>query len=387
MTGFQVMAQNYLEFVENKGQWDKKILFLANTGVGSIALQSDGYRVLLHNENDLKKINPHPHPGNHQHTTDIVKQTTALDPSRGGESGTGTEGNFVLRSHAYQVRFLNANPNPQIVPDKALPTYNNYFIGNDSTKWATYAKIYQGVTFKNIYPNIDIRYYTTSGKLKYDVIVHPGGDINNVALYFDGVDGLKIKEGKLSIKTSVMEVQEETPYTYQLLRNTKNEIPCSYEVRGNIVRFKLNGAYNKDAMLVVDPSIVFYGYTGSTADNWGFTATYDGQGNFYGGGIVFASGRFPTNNGAFQTSFQGGITEGLISGTDIGIIKFDPSGVNRIYATYLGGTGNEQPHSLVADGAGNLFIAGRTSSGSSYPVRGVGLYGTGGGCLISSYQN
>ena len=377
MMGFQVVAQNYLEFVENKGQWDKKILFLANTGVGSIALQSDGYRVLLHNEDDLKKLNPHPE--NHQHKTDVVKQSTALDPSRGGEGGTGTEADFVLRSHAYQVRFLNANPNPQIVPDKALPTYNNYFLGNDSTKWASHVKIYQGVTFKNVYPNIDIRYYTTSGKLKYDVIVHPGGDINNVALYFDGVDGLKIKEGKLSIKTSVLEVQEESPYTYQLLRNTKNEIPCSFEVRGNIVRFKLNGTYNKDAMLVVDPSIVFYGYTGSTADNWGFTATYDGQGNFYGGGIVFRNGQFPANNGAFQTSFQGGITEGQLSGTDIAIIKFDPSGVNRIYATYLGGTGNEQPHSLVADGAGNLFIGGRTSSGSSYPVRGVGLYGTGGG--------
>jgi hypothetical protein len=106
MTGFQVMAQNYLEFVENKGQWDKKILFLANTGVGSIALQSDGYRVLLHNENDLKKLNPHPHPGTHQHQTDVVKQSTALDPSRGGEGGNGTNGNLVLRSHAYQVTII-----------------------------------------------------------------------------------------------------------------------------------------------------------------------------------------------------------------------------------------------------------------------------------------
>lgn len=379
MTGFQVMAQNYLEFVENKGQWDKKILYLANTGIGSVALQSDGYRVLVHNEQDLQKINPHPHPGVHQHKTEATKQTAAIDPSRGGEGGSGADENLILRSHAYQVRFLNANPNPQIVPDKALPTYNNYFLGNDSSKWATNVKIYQGITFKNVYPNIDIRYYTADGKLKYDVIVHPGGDINNVALYFDGVDGLKIKEGKLSIKTSVVEVQEESPYTYQLLRNTKNEIPCNFEVRGNIVRFKLNGAYNKDAMLVVDPSIVFYGYTGSTADNWGFTATYDGQGNFYGGGIVFRSGQFPANNGAFQTTFQGGVTEGQISGTDIVIIKFDPSGANRIYGTYLGGAGNEQPHSLVADASGNLFIAGRTSSGATYPVRGPGSYGPGGG--------
>ena len=43
-------------------------------------------------------------------------------------------------------------------------------------------------------------------------------------------------------------------------------------------------------------------------------------------------------------------------------MKFSSNGVNRLYATYLGGSGNEQPHSLVADQAGNLVIAGRTSS-------------------------
>lgn len=379
MIGIQGFAQNYLEFVENKGQWDKKILFLANTGIGEVALQRDGYRVLLHKESDLKKINLHPHPADHQHNTATVKSTTALDPSRGGGGGNGTDDKLVLHSHVYQVKFLNANPDPQIIPDKALPSYNNYFIGNDSTRWASNVKIYQGVTYKNVYPNIDIRYYTAGGHLKYDVIVHPGGNINNVSLYFEGADGLRIKDGKLNIKTSVIEVQEESPYTYQLFRNTRTEIPCSFELRGNIVRFKLTGAYNKDAMLVVDPSIVFYGYTGSTADNWGFTATYDGAGNFYGGGIAFGTGQFPTNNGAFQTSFQGGVTEGQISGTDIAIIKFDPTGANRIYATYLGGRGNEQPHSLVADATGNLFIAGRTSSGNSYPVRGRALYGNGGG--------
>ncbi|MBW0179357.1 MAG: PKD domain-containing protein [Sediminibacterium sp.] len=172
------------------------------------------------------------------------------------------------------------------------------------------------------------------------------------------------------------------PYTYQLARNTRTEIPCSFEVKGNIVRFKVNGAYNKDATLIVDPSIVFYGYSGSTAENWGFTATYDAMGNFYGGGIVFQPGTFPVSNGAFQRTFQGGISEGQLNPNDIAIIKFDPSGANRIYATYLGGTGNEQPHSLVVDSQGNLFIAGRTTSGNSYPTRGLGLYGSGGGADI-----
>lgn len=86
VTGLVTYAQNYLEFVENKGQWDKKILFLANTGIGSVALQADGYRVLLHNEEDLERLNPHPR--GHQHTistaTTSVKKSSAGEPSRGG---------------------------------------------------------------------------------------------------------------------------------------------------------------------------------------------------------------------------------------------------------------------------------------------------------------
>ncbi len=381
MMGLITYGQNYLEFVENKGQWDKKILFLANTGIGSVALQADGYRVLLHNEQDLAKLNPHPHAHEHDVTTNTssIKKSAVGDPSRGGDDGGGaSNGDLILRGHAYQVKILNANTKAEIVPDKAQATYNNYILGNDPSKWASNCKIYQAVTFKNIYPNIDIRYYTANGTLKYDLIVNPGGNINDVNLYFEGVDGLKVKDQNLIIKTSVMDVQEMAPYTYQLSRNTRTEVPCSFEVKGNIVRFKLNGNYNKDATLVVDPSIVFYGYTGSTADNWGFTATYDNRGNFYGGGIVFPGGQFPVNNGAFQTSFRGGVNENGVSGYDIAIIKFDPSGANRLYATYLGGTGNEQPHSLVADAQGNLFVAGRSNSGSSFPTRGLGLYGSGG---------
>ena len=48
----------------------------------------------------------------------------------------------------------------------------------------------------------------------------------------------------------------------------------------------------------------------------------------------------------------------------------------RDYATYVGGSGNEMPQSLVVDGQGNLIIAGRTTS-KNYPTTGVGLIGPG----------
>ena len=59
-------------------------------------------------------------------------------------------------------------------------------------------------------------------------------------------------------------------------------------------------------------------------------------------------------------------------------MKLSPNGSKRMYATYVGGSGNEQPHSLVVDGAGNFIIAGRTNS-TNYPTTGSGIIGPGGG--------
>jgi len=358
-------SQNYLEFIENKGQWDKNIRYKGDMTTGSFLLQDNGYRVVLYNKEDLTRIGESVHAHGMKEAGQKETLATVQVPKQ--------EEPQALRGHAYEMRFLNANKNPQIIPDKALDAYSNYFIGNDPTKWAANCQTYQALTYKNVYPNIDVRYYTANGVLKYDFIVHPGGNPASITMYFDGAENLRVKEGALQIKTSVEVVQEMAPYTYQLIDNSRKEIPCSYDVKGNIVQFRLGAAYSRTATLVIDPSMVFSTFTGSTADNWGYTATYDASGNFYAGGIVFGrDGTFPVSNGAFQQSYQGGNSQtGEQGGFDIAIMKFDPTGAKRIYATYLGGgTGNEQPHSLVVDGAGNLVIAGRTTS-TDYPVKGA----------------
>ncbi|MBA3675573.1 MAG: PKD domain-containing protein, partial [Chitinophagaceae bacterium] len=73
--------------------------------------------------------------------------------------------------------------------------------------------------------------------------------------------------------------------------------------------------------------------------------------------------------GAFQTNFASGKF-------DISIMKLTPDGKNRVYATYIGGSGQEQPHSLIVDPQGNLILAGRTNS-SNYPA--PNKFGKGGG--------
>ena len=165
---------------------------------GDFSLQSSGYRVNILNTNDIKNISEfyHGHSDNNSNV-DFTKLS------------------ILLHGHAYEVKFLNANPNPTIIPEKKLATYNNYFIDNNPSKWASNCKIFTAITYKNIYPNIDVRYYTEKNKLKYDIIVHPGGDIEKITLYYEGVDGLKIKNENLIIKTSVGEIQELAPYSFQ----------------------------------------------------------------------------------------------------------------------------------------------------------------------------
>src|SRR5262249_44501647 len=154
----------------------------------------------------------------------------------------------------------------------------------------------------------------------------PGADISRIALKYNGADRLEIKNKELVIKTSVGDLKELSPYSYQYNeganaslqeRQEKKEVVCKYKLKNNIVSFDVKN-YDPSSTLIIDPSLIFCSFTGSTADNWGFTATYGPDGSMYGGGIVFSAG-FPVSNGAFQTNYAGGDGTGW-GAIDIGII-------------------------------------------------------------------
>lgn len=349
-------AKAQIEFIQNKGQWDSRVEFKGDFSTGSFFLENQGFTVLLHNPDDLKKISEQMH--GHNPVTAATGQP------------------IILNSHAYKVKFLGGSSFIQNQPDKIQPYVNNYYVGNDQAKWTSSCQIAQAVTYKNVYPNIDVRYYSDAGQLKYDIVVHPGGNVDAIAMKYTGVDKIDVKNKELMIKTSVGELKELYPYSYQATEGKKQEINCKYVVKDNTVRFKI-GDYDNKSTLVIDPTLIFSSFTGSVADNWGYTATPGPDGSFYAGGIAFGS-NYPTSPGAVQTVFGGGVNEDNTgpTGYDIAIMKFSANGANRLYATYIGGNRNEQPHSMICDPQGNLIIAGRSNSGN-YPKTVVQVGGGG----------
>jgi hypothetical protein len=362
LRGVAQQGSSNIEFVENKGQWDPRVKFMGEISVGNLFLEKGGFTTLLYHPDDLARLEGH-------HGVGATARAKG-QPAFGGASAANAGDS--LRSHAYRVRFLGASDQVVITPEKALPGYNNYFIGHDSTKWGTNCKVYQGVTYHDIYPGIDIRYYTNSGQLKYDLIIHPGADVSRIRMRYEGLNRLSKKKEQLIASTSVGDVKQLEPYSYTFdPRRGRADVRCRYIIRdGNTVSFDVED-HDPDATLIIDPTLVFSTFTGSKASNWGFTATPGPDGSFFAGGIVFASA-FPFNTGQLQPVF-GGLP------FDVGIMKFTSNGANKVWATYLGGNNSETPHSMICDAQGNLVVLGRTYS-QDFPFKTTA--GSGGGADI-----
>ncbi|WP_133271569.1 DUF7948 domain-containing protein [Hymenobacter radiodurans] len=325
-----------LEFVENRGQWDARAHYMAELPGGRLFLEKTGFTYAFADPQALRH--------HQEHTT----------------SGSGPVSE-KLRAHAYRVTFEGGSSGTVLTPDEPTAGFRNYFLGNDAKHWAAKVRGFRQVNYANVYPRISAKVYENAGgNLEYDFTVQPGGKPSNIRLRYTGAERLSLENGQLVVQTSVGIVTEQMPKAWQEINGQRVPVTCAFVLEKNVVSFRL-GTYDSRQPLIIDPTVIFSSFTGSTADNWGYTATYDAQGNMYSGGIVFGLG-YPASPGAFSQSFGGGV--------DVAIIKYNTSArgsAARLYATYLGGNLIDAPHSLVVNSQNELIILGSTGS-SNFPV-------------------
>ncbi len=200
--------------------------------------------------------------------------------------------------------------------------------------------------------------------IKYNFYVARGSKVSDIKLNYEGVKSIKLKNNTLTIATTINEIVEHKPYAFQFINGIKSEVLCNFKLNGTTLSYEFPNGYDKNYELVIDPVLVFACSSGSTADNFGMTATYDEEGNLYSGGTVFDVG-FPTTTGVFDSTYNSIVQYGQ---TDIVITKYDTSGTFLRYSTYIGGANDaEVVNSLIVDANNNLYLYGVTSS-SDFPV-------------------
>jgi gliding motility-associated-like protein len=317
---------------------------------GSVFLCRDNFTFLMEDTADMNRIRRSHHPWAYNPNLDLT-----------------------IHLFAFRLVFENANAGCFIQGSNQLNEYYNYYIGNDRSKWAAHVNGYYNVTYHNIYNNIDLIATSEGTNMKYNFVVKKGGKASDISVYYEGAQGVSSEKEDLLIQTSLGILRDSKPYAYQQIAGEKHEVKCAFQLKNNRVCFVFPEGYDVNEELVIDPILIFSTFSGSTADNFGYSATYDSHGNAYAAGTVFQENHYPTTTGAFQNSWAGGYGYHYLSdtldgtGTDIGITKYDSSGTQRIYSTYLGGDLDELPHSLVVNNNDELFILGTTGS-NNFPV-------------------
>jgi gliding motility-associated-like protein len=331
-----------LDFIENKGQWNAEAKFKAEIPDGALFLTDKGFVFNYASREDLDKLDGH-HDPDHKHSN---KEASAE----------------VVHLHAYKVNFTGANAGIKYAYEDKRYAYHNYFFGSDKSKWAGNVGLYGKVTQQNIYNGIDAKIYSKGNSLKYDFVVSPGADISQIKLSFDGVTPVLRTDGSLYIKTSVNEITELAPYTYQVIDGREITVKCNYKLDKGVLTFECPEGYDKSQALIIDPVLVFATYSGGTGAGNGYYAystTYDDDGNMYASSGAYQFG-WPTTVGAYQTVFNGAQNSGL--SREVGINKYNATGSTLIYSTYYGGNSNEFPHALKVNNNGELVLIGSTNS-------------------------
>lgn len=337
-------AQIY--FAENRGQWNDSVLFRADIPDGYLSVE----------RNALVYTRFHTSNPDYFH--------------HGPEKGD----TFLV--HNLRIELNGAGLHTQGVGEKKRPEYHNYYIGNDPSRWASRVALYEKVLLKEVYPGIDMELYSPDGRnVKYNFLVDAGADPSVIELHYLGASGLALQGGNLHIQTAAGEIQEMAPYAYQLAAKNTPDISVHYTLEGNTLRFAFPYGYQRSMPLVIDPVVVFSTFTGSSSDNFGFTATYDFLGHGFAGGDVRGSG-YPSTPGVVQFTWHDGTNkqDNLMGDLprDCAIMKLSPDGKTKVWATYIGGSRNEQPHSMVVDQSNDLLVLGSTFS-SDFPNDGQGF--------------
>lgn len=261
----------------------------------------------------------------------------------------GDRGNRTLR-----MSLLGADP-ASAVGVRRLPGTVNYLLGNDPDAWRTGVPTYERVRYQDAYPGIDVVFYGGRTGLELDLIVSPGADPGAVRLGFGGVRPRIAADGSLALGGGLRWLP---PIAYQVSQGRGRGVPSAYSLGrdGRVVRFRV-GRHDPTRTLVIDPELDHSSYLGAEGADEGHGIAVGADGSIYLHGMTESAG-FPIL-GAYQGTNKGA--------GDAFVTKLTPDGSALVYATFLGGTGDEKPRAIAVDDTGATYVAGATGS-TDFPI-------------------
>lgn len=331
-------------FMENRGQWDSRAKFLSKSPgldywVTDQGLLLDVYRFEERN-ND-----------------------TGLDGLGGRYEFPENErpfANLWREGHVVKIDFIGGGQ--QSVREGWKPSNVNvdFFVGPRENH-ARGVKVYQEGLVRNLYQGIHLRNYYDGAAPRYDLVVEPGVNPDQISMRITGSNGVSIEDGDLVIRTNIRPIRQSGLYAYQPIGNARIEVPVEFVLRSNnVVGFKL-GDYNPELPVVIDP-LVYGSYAGSDSIPF-FSTGFEvlnaiaaaDTGDLYITGST-TSITFPILDGPYGQFALNGPQDAFV-------MQMRGDAYTISYAAYLGGSGTDSGLGIGIDPVGGtIWLAGTTNS-------------------------
>jgi gliding motility-associated-like protein len=242
-------------FIENKGQFTlpsgEKILYAYESGAEKVFFTEQGPIYQLEKMEPLKEW-----------------QREAMERGKDPQLKP-TEVHYV------KVNWTNQSSSSSLQAENKRPHYFTY--GDKSLNAASFEKI----TYKNVYPNIDIEYSfpkEQSHGLKYSIIARPGAQVADIQIVYSGEIGkMKLNDdGSISLRTTLDDIIEHRPVSFDSDGQT---VKSKFVLKDKIISFAFPDGYDVTKTLIIDPWVTTI--TGLTTNNYGYDVDYDFSGNVY----------------------------------------------------------------------------------------------------------
>ncbi len=345
-----------LYFVENKGQVDPRVAYYVQGKDKIIYFTPGGLTLVLH-EKFRDKL-----------------QVAAL--SAGAAAAESSQGELSLlspRRLAVKLEFVGADSRVRLQGEEPTPALISYFVGPEA-EWKTGLRTYRRLVYPDLWPGIDLVYSGAVQRLKYMFVVNPGADPSRIQLRYRGADSVVLTDdGRLEIQTSLGGFQDDKPSAYQEVKGSAVDVSVGYGIQPqadcNCYEYGFRiGSYDAALPLIIDPTLLVYaGFIGGAGNDRGNAIAVDGEGSVYITGETNSTeATFPDGNGFGLISGSDKTQNG---GVDAFVAKVNTNGTGLIYASYIGGSGDDrgkgialQPGEPGCPPDCSVYIVGETTS-------------------------
>ncbi len=247
------------------------------------------------------------------------------------------------------LNWLHCHSNITKTEDKVLPGFDNYYYEN-CQDGVLKVRSYGGITLHNLYNGVDLHFYEKKGELKYDYIIAPHADYNQIQVQVQGAGLSVLDDGSLILSTPLGKIQEGAPIVFQNGR----QLRARWKITGNTLRFEIDN-YNPNIELLIDPITRLWStYYGGSGDEYAYNCATDANSNVFITGFTNSNvGTVIVTSGSHQSTYGGS--------NDAFLVKFNSNGI-RQWGTYYGGSSGDVGLSCVADATGNVYMSGSTTS-------------------------